>query len=416
MANIREKIKERLSFLKNKKENPPINIESGTEQKKNMIQNIKEFWQGKKKIFLLAGIAIILLAVGVYRYYLTKKVFTEYNTISISETADIANSEYLAFGEYLIRYTLDGISCLDKKGSLIWGQAYEIKAPIVDICGDYVTVAAQRENSIYVFNKSGFQGEISTLYPIIDIKVARQGVVAVVMEESGTSYIKMYDVYDVGDEELITIKSDLEGRGYPFAIALSPDGKKLVISSLNLTSNKIENMIEFYNFSEVGQNYEEKLVGTFSEFADSLIPEVAFINDTTVCAFTEDQIAIFYIKEIPELLLTIPLEGEVKSVFYDNKYLGIIMPDNESAFDSLFIYDINGNCILEKQLYQDFKNIYFWENNVVLYNSYTCQIIGFDGTIRLDYTFDNDIALLKPVSYTNFVWASSSFISEIHLK
>jgi hypothetical protein len=52
------------------------------------------------------------------------------------------------------------------------------------------------------------------------------------MEESGTSYIKMYDVYDVGDEELITIKSDLEGRGYPFAIALSPDGKKLVISSL----------------------------------------------------------------------------------------------------------------------------------------------------------------------------------------
>ena len=46
MANIREKIKERLSFLKNKKENPPINIESGTEQKKNMIQNIKEFWQG----------------------------------------------------------------------------------------------------------------------------------------------------------------------------------------------------------------------------------------------------------------------------------------------------------------------------------------------------------------------------------
>ena len=69
MANIREKIKERLSFLKNKKENPPINIESGTEQKKNMIQNIKEFWQGKKKIFLLAGIAIILLAVGVYAHY-----------------------------------------------------------------------------------------------------------------------------------------------------------------------------------------------------------------------------------------------------------------------------------------------------------------------------------------------------------
>ena len=27
-------------------------------------------------------------------------------------------------------------------------------------------------------------------------------------------------------------------------------------------------MIEFYNFSEVGQNYEEKLVGTFSEFAE----------------------------------------------------------------------------------------------------------------------------------------------------
>lgn len=414
MTNILTKIKERLPFLKDKKENSLINIESEIKNEKNMMQGIKEFWQSKKWIFILAGIAVLLLTGSIYRYYLTKKVFTEYSTVSISETADVENSRYLAFGEYLLHYTLDGISCVDKKGTLIWGQAYEIKSPIVDICEDYVAVAAQRGNIIYIFNKSGYQGEISTLYPIVNIEVARQGVVVAVMEDAGTNYVK---IYDVKGTELVTMTTSLEGRGYPFAIGLSPDGKKLVLSSLNITSNKIENIVEFYNFSEVGQNYKEQLVGTFSEFKNSLIPKITFINNTTVCAFMENQIGVFSINEIPEeLVLTIPISGEIKTIFHDDRYIGVVISDNDDAIYRLFVYNTKGKMILEKPIYQDFKDIYFWEENIVLYNSYDCQIIGLDGTIRFDYTFDNDIALLKPVSYTNFVWASSSFISEIHLK
>ena len=161
------------------------------------------------------GIGIVLIMVlfltGIH-FYEKNRTYTGYDVLTLTELTESGNMTYITYGDYILRYSMDGISCLDKNGVLIWGQAYEIKNPIIDLCKDYVAVAGQKENSIYLFNRSGSQGAITTEYPITSISVASQGVVAAVLENNGTNYIK---IYDKNGKELVGMKTFLERNGYP---------------------------------------------------------------------------------------------------------------------------------------------------------------------------------------------------------
>lgn len=410
MANIREYMK--------KREKTSTQERKQKEEEKDSFA--KKLWIHRgKKIFSVVGLAVLAgaLLFG-YQYYRKNLIYTEYDVLAVAELTENINGEYKAYGDYILRYSMDGISCMDKNGALVWGQAYEIKNPVVDVCGNYVAVAALKGNVIYIFNKSGFQGEVKTQYPISGISVAGQGVVAVLMEDSGDNYIKLYDIYAT---ELVTIKTSLEREGYPFAVAYSEDGKKLAVSCLNIVDNAIRNTIEFYNFSEVGQNYVEQMVGAYQgEFENSLVPEIRFINNNTVCAFADNQLVLFRMKEIPELITAIPIEEKIHAVFSDEAYIGLIIEnEEEGVLYQLQVYTADGkpvSGISGKKLEQEYKNAFFAEKNLVLYNDYSCEIITMEGMERFNYTFDKNIVLIKHIADSRFNLVTPSSISEIRLK
>jgi len=370
-----------------------------------------------KKVGQVIGIVllIVILLVGL-QLYEKSRTFTDYDVLALTELTESGNMTYVGYDEYIIRYSMDGISCLDKNGVLIWGQAYEIKNPIIDICKDYVAVAAQKENVIYLFNKSGSQGAITTEYPIISISVASQGVVAAVMEDNGMNHIK---IYDKEGEELIKIKTSLEGNGYPLDIELSEDGMKLAVSSIDIAENQLENSLVFYNFSEVGQNYIEKLVGGYGkkELGDILIPQVTFVNNTIVCAFADSKLIFFKMKEIPELFQTIELEEQIHSVFYDEEHIGIVLNDSENGgLYEMQVYNLSGNLVMTQKLEQDYKDISFSKDQVILYNDYSVCIYTLRGKKKFEYTFDKNIILFRQLSEFRYVWVNSSSINDIRLK
>lgn len=399
-----------------------INIRKYMKERKKKEEDSfeKKLWfhRGRK---LAAAAGVLILAVGMfgaYQYYRKHLVYTEYDVLSVSELTEILNGEYKAYGDYILRYSMDGISCMDKNGGLVWGQAYEMKNPIVDICSNYVAVAAQKGNEVYIFNKSGYQGEVKTQYPISAVCVAGQGVVAVMLEDSGNNYIKLYDT---AGEELVTIKSSLEGEGYPFAFSISEDGKKLALSSLDIDGNSLRNVVEFYNFSEVGQNYVEQLVGTYQEeFANSLVPEIEFINNDTVCAFADNQMVIFQMKEIPEITAVIPIEDKIHAVFYNASCIGMILEhEQEGALFQLKVYTAEGkevSGISGITLAEEYSQAFFTKENLVLYNEYSCKIINMSGVEKFNYTFDKNIVLLKYIADSRYTLITPSSISEIRLK
>lgn len=372
--------------------------------------------KGKRVIQVFGVLLLAAVALLCFYFYEKNRTYTDYDVLTLTELTESGSMTYIGYGDYIIRYSMDGISCLDKNGALIWGQAYEIKNPIIDICGDYVAVAAQKENAIYLFNQSGSQGAITTEYPITAISVAAQGVVAAVMEDNGLNYVK---VYNKEGEELIRMKTYLEGNGYPMSIDISEDGKKLAMSSIDIVENELENSLVFYNFSEVGQNYIEKLVGGYSrkELGDVLIPEVAFVNNTTICAFADSKLIFFKMKEIPELTEIIELEKEVHSVFYSEKYVGIVLNDTEGGgLYRMQVYNLEGNLVMEQQLEQDYKDIVFAQNQIILYNDNKVCIYSLRGKKKFEYTFEKNIILFRQIAEFRYVWVNSSSINDIRLK
>ena len=365
------------------------------------------------------GIGIVLIMVlfltGIH-FYEKNRTYTGYDVLTLTELTESGNMTYITYGDYILRYSMDGISCLDKNGVLIWGQAYEIKNPIIDLCKDYVAVAGQKENSIYLFNRSGSQGAITTEYPITSISVASQGVVAAVLENNGTNYIK---IYDKNGKELVGMKTFLERNGYPMSVDLSEDGRKLVVSLIDIAENELENSLVFYNFSEVGQNYIEKLVGGYSkkELGAVLIPEVVFLDNTIVCAFADSRLIFFRMKEIPELIQIVEIEKEIHSVFYSGENVGIVLNDTEAGGVYLLqIYDKLGKLTKEVLLEQDYKNISFAEDQVILYNDNSVCIYSLDGDKKFEYTFEKNIILFKQIIGFRYVWVNSSSINDIRLK
>lgn len=404
MINIRDYMKER---------------EKNENEDDHSFQKKLWFHRGRKlTMAVMVCLAVVGIIVG-YQYYRKHLVYTAYDVLAVSELTELVNGEYKAYGDYILRYSMDGISCMDKNGGLVWGQAYEMKNPIVDVCGNYVVVASQKGNEVYIFNKSGYQGEVKTQYPITTVRVAGQGVVAVLLEDSGNNYIKMYDIYGT---ELVTSKSSLEGDGYPFAYSLSEDGKKLAMSSLNIEGNSIKNVVEFYNFSDVGQNYVEQLVGTYQEeFQDSLVPKIEFVNNNTVCAFADNQMVMFRMKEIPEIVVTVPLEEKVHAVFYNEAYVGMIMEhEQEGAMYQLQVYSTADGSLVPGisglGLSEEYKEAFFTEENVVLYNEYFCKILNLEGVEKFNYTFEKNIVLFKHIADVRYTLITPSSISEIRLK
>ena len=83
-----------------------------------------------------------------------------------------------AYKKGTICYSEDGISFLDGKGNEKWNKTYSIKNPQASYCGDYIVVASKNGNEIALLDSDGQMKKFSVSYPIVDLEVAKQGVIA----------------------------------------------------------------------------------------------------------------------------------------------------------------------------------------------------------------------------------------------
>lgn len=113
-------------------------------------------------------------------------------------------------------------------GTALWNGSYEMANPMVDVCGTYVAVADQGGKEVYVYNGSDDGTVLEMPLPVTMIKVASQGVVAVVLEDSGSNVVSLYNPYSSDEKLLVEVPSNVSEDGYPIDIALSADAKSLV--------------------------------------------------------------------------------------------------------------------------------------------------------------------------------------------
>lgn len=71
-----------------------------------------------------------------------------------------------------------------------------------------------------------------------------------------------------------------------------------------------------------------RFIGGFEEeFDDKMAARVVYLNQETVCAFSDKGLTFISVKNvIPDsTVVTVPVEEEIKSIFYSDKYAGVVV-------------------------------------------------------------------------------------------
>ncbi|MCR5468805.1 MAG: DUF5711 family protein [Lachnospiraceae bacterium] len=366
------------------------------------IQKKIDAHRRKVTIIIVAIVCVIALLFVGYYFYSNSKSYTDYAVKSRVERND-GTANYERFAGYLLKYNNDGAACYDLKNNGIWNQAFEMQEPIVKINGNYVAIADREGTKVYIFDTTGQVGTITTNNVIENISVAAQGTVAVLMEEKGTSYIKLYD--KTGNN-LASGAIHLSNGSFPMILALSDDATKMGVSILDISKGEVATTIAFYNFGSVGQSEIDNIVGSYT-YTGHLIPEIFFTSSDRMIAVGDQMMVIYTGSQRPEEKDMIALDGEASSVFHDDKYIGLVYEEEEMEEDVLKVYNIEGEKKLEMNVVSGFERAYFLESHeVCMLSDSRAYIYTLAGKQKFYNNFDDAIYYV----FSGRLWISYSFV------
>lgn len=345
-------------------------------------------------VIFAAIAAILLIRYDRYHQYSDYQAIWEKNLTGEAQEA-AAQGEgsfcgYRDFGDGVLKYTKDGASYVDSQGKAVWVLSYEMKTPLVSVNGDYAVIGDQQGNSMYICNKSGPEGQATTLLPILRVTVSAKGVVAALQEDSKASYIYLYK--KDGSSLDINVKSLLSGDGYPVDLSLSPNGTQLITSYLYLDQGMIKCKVVFYNFG-LGKNDPRRVVGIFfpQDLDDAMAGRVRFLDESHAVIFTDKGLQLFStrVETSPESVGRIDVEEEIRSIVYTEDYIGLVTDHVEGQDPySLKVYDKEGDPVFESTFNYQYTGFDIDGGLVLLYNDSSCKVYNMTGTLKYNGTFD----------------------------
>ena len=303
----------------------------------------------------------------------------------------------------------------EREGNRIWNHTYEMDHPSTDSCNEYLVIYELNGTQIYILNKVSLQSSIQTTMPIQRVSVAKQGTIAVLMESEGISYLQLY-----GKEgtQLAAGELHVQNSGYPLDIALSEDGQKLAVAMLDINEGSVKTTIAFYNFGAVGQNSIDKIVGSYS-YPDMLISRIHYMKDDTMVAFGDSKVVIFSGTQKPAESTSIEITEEVKSIFYDDQYFGLVFDsDSKEQPHRLELYNIKGAKVREVGISIDYNQIELLDNqDICIYNDNQCEIINRKGIRKLLCTFDKSLyKVISTAAQRNYTFILEGETRRVKLK
>lgn len=403
MSNVRDYLKEKEKRLGS---TPGVNYKD-------------RIWSHRLTIFYRVILVFILLAAGIAFLMLQwkNKVFTDSVVLTSTPVTVAQGARVEKLGSNILLYSKDGMSCLDSKGNALWNQTFEMQTPMVSICNDVAAVGDYNGRTIYVANSTGQLGTINTNLPIRKICVAESGLVAAVLDDSDVTRIFLYNGNENTETSIVDFKATMDKSGYPVSISLSPNGKLMAISYLYVDSGDMKTSVAFFNFGEVGRNQSDNYVSGF-DYLDTIVPYVQFMNNNTAFGVSDDRIVFFEGSEKPGNIATAMLEEEVRGVYYNESYVGLVFVNQtgESAY-RLDVYNTAGGKIHSLFFDIEYTDIIFSKDQIIIYNDMDCQICNIRGVDKFAGEFEKPVSLLVPTSSVyRFVAVTGSSIDMIELK
>lgn len=337
-------------------------------------------------ILFVAAASITVLVFAGKKWW--QKPYDTYGIISSQELTTDSSVRYAAYGQGYITYDRDGVRAFTPSGEQLWNASYNLKNPIIAVCEPYTAVADKGAGQFYIIDNKGTTNTFSISGKIADIAVAVQGVTAVLATEKDRDHIYLFEPNK--REQLVDIMIMTKQNGFPMAIALSQDGKKLVTSYLSTEGGALKSWVTFYNFGDVGQNFVDQMVGSYA--FDAIVPEVAFLTNEMVIVGGDNSISLYRMTEVPKVRMNENFDMQIKSIFYSSTYTGVVLKGKTGEQDKLFLYNNNkAKKVLEIDFTYEYNDIYTQQEDIVLYGGQEMTILRTNGKLKFHTTFSKNV-------------------------
>ena len=365
--------------------------------------------KGEQRIDFSSLIRVLLLCLIVgggafILHYLTQRNFNGYEVVEKTNVKNSATLDYAAYQNSLLKYSKDGATYVDEKGEAVWNETFAMKMPSADVCGKYVAIADLNGNDVYIFDEQGKVSNTAMPYNICDVSVASQGEFAVILEGDKVNYI---NIYDKNGDQISEIQTTINQSGYPMDVDLSNDGEKLFSSYLYIDGANIKNGLAAYNFGPVGINENaDRLMGGY-QLEDTIVPKIEFMDNNTICAFGDNQIIIYSMKEKPSEKARIPFKEEISSVFFNQQYIGVVVENNSTDDEGekrapflMELYNTNGRKVMSQKIDFNYENVRMTDKEILFAGGNQCRIYNIKGGLKFDYTFTKNVIDIIPTGYS----------------
>lgn len=383
---------------------------------RNPLEDLEEKIRARKRKFRIKVIltTITLLAAIISTYLLIElQTYDVARTVQSYHNADSDNNNYMQFSNGVLRYSRDGIAFLNRKAEEQWNQSYQIKNPFLNINKDALAVGDRGGNDILVFNKQGMRGEVHTNYPIEALTVSENGIVCALLKNENTPLVVCYDA---AGNVLVEHRASITGTGYPVGMAISPDGSVLQVSYLCVADGVQATRVVYYNFNNEDAEETEDAEQRMAEeiYKNEVIPTSFFLDNETSVLISDQAFYIYKGKDKPAVSKKVELEKEVKSVFYDDKYIGFILKDSTREENELRLYNMSGTQKLSKTFSGEYSNVKISNGSVMMYDGKQCAVFTVWGVQKFDGEMEENILDILPLSGINkYLIMSEQGIEEV---
>ena len=375
-----------------------------------------DFWhflktrRPKKSVVILTAVLIAVIA-GIFIVF--NHVDENYDVLSTMENEDTQSSEYIEFGDNLLKYGNESVSLLSQSGDTLWDQSYDMCDPVSSIRGDMAAIYDRRGTSMYIIEADGPVGPVTTDFPIVKAEVTESGSVAAILEDGERTWINYY----ASDGSLIVEnQTRMENNGYPLDLAVSPDGTIIGVSYLLVESGEISTQVVFYNFGQAGQGQVDNVVAEFT-YEDTLVPDLVYFSDGTCVAFRDDGFSVFQGGDTPEERESIEIDTQLISLFYNEEYFGIVT-DGEEQGNSYFmtLYDSSGREKCSQGFDMDYQSISISGEKIILSSGTQVEMYNFNGRLKFRGDFlEGTVKNLFQMSRNRYLLISDEGVHMIRL-
>lgn len=343
---------------------------------------------------LVASLAVAFVII--LAWYMTHR---SYSRAEFSKTVDFVSEEgasYANLDGYVVQYGPNGASCVNRQGSVSWSITFEMDRPIISTAGEVIALADYGGRTIYLMNSQKQLGTITTSLPIHALAVSESEEVAAVLDDADSSWIRLYDA---SGQEIAYFVRDMEENGYPLAVAISPDGAQVCVSSLLLRGTSVKSNLSFYNFGREGRAYDQNRVGDF-EFTDEIFPYIRFLSDGRCAAVSDSRLVIYDTSSTETQNGTDNMFSEsLQGVFCSDRYVGLLFTDEtgENLY-TLDVYGRDGAAVGEIGFSMSYTNLQIVGDKIYINSDQSMQIYSVHGREIFDGGLDQPVKALIPTA------------------